>query len=200
MDQYVTGAVIRKLREERKLSQSRLAEILGVSDKAVSKWETGRGYPDITLIEPLADALGISVIELLRGRNVTNTNRSANMEKLRFYVCPICGNVLCAAGEAVVSCCGVTLPPLEAEEPEGEHRCVVEDVEDEKYVRIVHPMNRAHFISFIAAVRDEGFELVKLYPEGGAEARVKTGRTRWLYWYCNRHGLFRLSLRGDRRG
>ncbi|MBR3990756.1 MAG: XRE family transcriptional regulator, partial [Clostridia bacterium] len=68
------------------------------------------------------------------------------------------------------------------------------------YVRIVHPMNRAHFISFIAAVRDEGFELVKLYPEGGAEARVKTGRTRWLYWYCNRHGLFRLSLRGDRRG
>ena len=195
MDQYVTGSVIRRLREERRMTQSRLAELLGVSDKTVSKWETGRGYPDITLIEPLADALGISVIELLSGRNVTNTNRSANMEKLRFAVCPICGNVLCAAGEAVVSCCGVTLPPLEPEEPDEEHRCAVEDVEDERYVRIDHPMTKTHFISFLAAVRDDGFELVKLYPEGGAEARVRRGRVRWLYWYCNRHGLFRLSLR-----
>ena len=191
MDQYVTGAVIRKLREERRLSQSRLADILGVSDKAVSKWETGRGYPDITLIEPLAEALGISVIELLRGRNVTNANRSANMEKLRFYVCPICGNVLCAAGEAVISCCGVTLPPLEAEEPDEAHRCVMEDVEDEKYVRIGHPMTRTHFISFIAAVRDEGVELVKLYPEGGADARFQIRGTRYFLYYCNRHGLFK---------
>ena len=64
MNQYITGAMIKRLREEKKISQNKLAETIGVSDKAVSRWETGRGYPDITLIEPLAEALGVSVIEL----------------------------------------------------------------------------------------------------------------------------------------
>ena len=58
MNQYVTGAMIRRLREEKRITQQQLADRLGVSGKAVSKWETGRGYPDITLIEPLAAALG----------------------------------------------------------------------------------------------------------------------------------------------
>ena len=49
MDQYVTGAVIKKLREKNDLTQMQFAEKLGVSDKSVSKWETGKGYPDITL-------------------------------------------------------------------------------------------------------------------------------------------------------
>ena len=57
MDPYVTGAAVKALREQRGLTQLQLAERLSVSDKAISKWETGRGYPDITLLEPLADAL-----------------------------------------------------------------------------------------------------------------------------------------------
>ena len=195
MNQYITGAIIKKLRESRKLSQSALAEKLRVSDKAVSKWETGRGYPDITLIEPLADALGISVIELLSGRDVTNTNRACKMERTRFYVCPLCGNVLYATGEAVISCCGVTLPPLEAEAPDAEHACAVEVSEDELYLSFRHGMSKAHYLSFVAAVRDGGCELVKLYPEGGAEARVKAGGVRRLYCYCNRHGLFELPVK-----
>ncbi len=190
MNQYVTGAIIKKLRESRKMSQSALAEKLRVSDKAVSKWETGRGYPDITLIEPLADALGISVMELLSGKDVTNTNRACNMERIRFYVCPLCGNILYATGEAVISCCGVTLPPLEAESPDDEHSCAVEMSEDELYLSFRHEMSKTHYLSFVAAVRDNGCELVKLYPEGGAEARVKAGGVRRLYCYCNRHGLF----------
>lgn len=190
MNQYITGAIIKKLRESRKMSQSALAAKLRVSDKAVSKWETGRGYPDITLIEPLADALGISVMELLSGRDVTNTNRACDMERIRFYVCPLCGNILYAAGEAVISCCGVTLPPLEAEAPDHEHACAVEVSEDELYLSFRHEMSKTHYLSFVAAVRDNGCELVKLYPEGGAEARVKAGGVRRLYCYCNRHGLF----------
>lgn len=195
MNQYVTGAIIKKLREERKLSQSELAAKLRVSDKAVSKWETGRGYPDITLIEPLSDALGISVIELLSGKDVTNTNRSCKMERTRFYVCPLCGNILYGTGEAVISCCGVTLPPLEAEFPDDEHFCTVEALEDELYLSFRHEMSKTHYLSFVAAVRDNGCELVKLYPEGGAEARVKAGGVRRLYCYCNRHGLFQLSVK-----
>ena len=64
-NEYITGAMIKRLREEKKLTQSELAEKIFVTDKAVSKWETGRGYPDISLVEALAKALDVSVIELL---------------------------------------------------------------------------------------------------------------------------------------
>lgn len=197
MNQYVTGNMIKLCREAKKLTQAELACTLGVSDKAVSKWETGRSYPDITLIEPLAKALGVSAIELLSGESVTNRNMSFNMKKTKVYVCPICGNVIFAAGEAVISCCGIVLPPLEAETP-GE-KCPfplkVETVEDEYYVSIDHPMEKSHFISFMAAVADNRVELVKLYPEGGAEARFKIRQTDFIYYYCNKHGLYVKKIR-----
>ena len=194
MNTYVTGAIIKRLREEKKLTQLELAEQLHVSDKSVSKWETGRGYPDIALIEPLAAALGISVMELMSGSGVTNTNRTFNMLRTKLYVCPICGNVLAATGEALISCCGITLPPLEVEETDEAHAPNVEIVEDEYYVTLDHEMTKQHSISFMAAVSDDGIQLVKLYPEGNAEARFKIRRTKYLYWFCNRHGLFRQRL------
>lgn len=199
MDQYVTGAMIKRLREEKHLTQAELAERLLVSDKAVSKWETGKGYPDITLIEPIAKALGISVQELLLGSSITNRNRSFNMLRVKFYVCPLCGNVLMSTGEAVVNCCGLMLTPLEPEEPDEKHTLTVENVEDEYYVRLEHPMTKAHSITFIAAVSDEGAALTKLYPEGEAAARCKRGRTRYLYYYCNHHGLFRVRVPAGRK-
>lgn len=192
MNQYVTGNMIKLCREAKRLTQAELAHTLGVSDKAVSKWETGRSYPDITLIEPLARALGVSTIELLSGESVTNRNLSFNMKKTKVYVCPICGNVVIAAGEAVISCCGIVLPPLDAEIP-GEHcpyPLKVEQVEDEYYVSIEHPMEKSHYISFMAAVSDDRVEIVKLYPEGPAEARFKMRRTEFIYYYCNKHGLY----------
>lgn len=131
MNQYVTGAMIRRLREKKRLTQGQLAARLNVTDKAVSKWETGKGYPDVTLIEPIAAVLGVSVIELLSGTDVVNENRAFHMGRLKFYVCPVCGNVITAAGSTLVSCCGITLPPQEAEEPDAEHRLIVERVEDE---------------------------------------------------------------------
>ena len=70
MNQYVTGTTIKELREKNKITQVQLAEKLGVSDKTVSKWETGKGYPDITLLEPIADALRVSVAELITGNPV----------------------------------------------------------------------------------------------------------------------------------
>lgn len=79
MNQYVTGAVIKKLREKNHLTQSELAERLCVSDKAVSKWETAKGYPDISLLEPIAKVFRISVAELISGNEVSNVNVSANI-------------------------------------------------------------------------------------------------------------------------
>ena len=194
MDKYVTGAVIRKLRENKKMTQEELAEKLFVSSKAVSKWETGQGFPDVSLIEPLAKALGISVIELLSGEDIRNINRASNMNRCKFYVCPVCGNVIEATGEAVVSCCGITLPPLDAEECDDEHRINVETVEDEYYVTVDHPMTKDHYISFLAAVSDDGIQLKKLYPEGPCEARFRIRAVRKIYAFCNHHGLFLLKM------
>lgn len=190
MDKYVTGAVIRRLREKKKMTQEDLAGKLYVSGKAVSKWETGQGFPDISLLEPLAKALDISVIELLSGEDVQNRNRTFNMMRGKFYVCPVCGNVIRSTGEALISCCGITLPPVEPEPEDEEHRIHVETVEDEYYVTVDHPMTKEHYISFLAAVTDIGIQFVKLYPEGNAEARFKINRVRKLYAFCNRHGLF----------
>lgn len=194
MDRYVTGAVIRKLRENKKMTQEELAAKVFVSSKAVSKWETGQGFPDVSLIEPLAKALDISVIELLSGEDISNLNRSSNMARGKFYVCPVCGNVIQASGEAVVSCCGITLPPLEPEACDDEHQIRVENVEDEYYVTVDHPMTKEHYISFLAAVSDQGIQFVKLYPEGGAETGFRRACIKKIYAYCNRHGLFMLKL------
>ncbi|MBR6902827.1 MAG: helix-turn-helix domain-containing protein [Clostridia bacterium] len=190
MDKYVTGAVIRRLRENKKMTQEELADKLSVSSKAVSKWETGAGFPDISLLQPLAKALDISVIELLSGEDISNHNQSANMAKGRFYVCPVCGNVIYSIGEAVHSCCGITLPPSEPENADFEHSINIQIVEDEYYVTVNHPATKEHYISFLAAVSDCGINLIKLYPEGSNEARFKINRQEKIYAYCNRHGLF----------
>mgnify|MGYP003483612573 FL=1 len=116
MDNYITGAKIKRLREEKALTQDELSQKIFVSNKTVSKWENGHGLPDISLLEPLAKALDISVIELFSGNEVRNQNKSFNMKKVLFYTCPVCGNVIQTTGQAVISCCGITLPPLEAEE------------------------------------------------------------------------------------
>lgn len=198
MDNYVTGAVIKRLRENKKMTQEELAQKIFVTSKAVSKWETGKGFPDVGLLEALGKVLDVSVIELLSGEDITNLNKSCNMAKGKFYVCPVCGNVIQTSGEAVISCCGITLPPLEAEESDDKHSLNVETVEDEYYVTMNHPMTKEHYISFLAAISNDGVQLVKLYPEGNAEARFKISRVLKLYAYCNRHGLFEVDRKAIR--
>lgn len=194
MNTYVTGATIRRLREERGLTQSQLAGLIGVSDKAVSKWETAKGLPDITLMDPLAGALGVSVMELMSGEAITNRNVSGNMLRSKIYVCPICGNVIHSTGETLVSCCGVTLPPLEAEETDDDHDVSIEAVEDEQFVTVRHPMTKEHYISFLVYVTSDRFQMVKLYPEGNAETRLQVRGRGFLYLYCNRHGLMKKKI------
>lgn len=194
MNPYVTGNTIKKLREAKKLTQADFANILAVSDKTISKWETGKGYPDITLLEPIAKALNISVMELLSGATITNRNRSSNMLRSKLYVCPICGNVISSIGDSVVSCCGITLPALEAEEPDASHALKLEKVEDDYYVTVNHEMTKNHYISFFAAVTHDAIQIVKMYPEGNAQVRFSRAKVRILYAYCNKHGLFQVKV------
>ena len=194
MDNYVTGAAIRRLREEKNMTQAALAQKLDVSPKTVSKWETAKGFPDISLLDALAGALEVSVPELLSGEPVVNRNISGNMLRSRFYCCPICGNVIHTMGEAAISCCGVSLPPLEAEDTDDTHSVTIEPVEDEQFVVVHHEMTKTHYISFLAQVTTDRLQMVKLYPEGNAQCRFQIRGRGYLYLYCNRHGLMRCRL------
>ena len=194
MNSYITGATIKFLRERKGLTQLQLAEEIGVSSKAVSKWETAKGLPDISLVEPLSQALGVSVMELMSGETVVNKNASSNILVSKFYVCPVCGNVVHSTGEAVISCCGITLPPLEAEETDGEHSITVENVEDEHFITVHHDMSKKHYISFLAYVTCDRVQFVKFYPEGNAETRLQLRGRGYLYIYCNKHGFMKKKI------
>jgi transcriptional regulator with XRE-family HTH domain/desulfoferrodoxin (superoxide reductase-like protein) len=194
MNTYVTSTTIRQLREKQNLTQAELAECIGVSSKTISKWETAKGLPDISLLQPLAQALNISVIELMNGEHIINKNTSGNLLRSKFYVCPICGNMIHSTGDTVISCCGIMLPALEAEEADADHAVQITPVEDEFFLSAAHPMTKQHYISFIAFVTSDRIQMVKLYPEGNAETRLQLRGRGFLYYYCNQHGLFKQKV------
>lgn len=94
MDNGKIGELIHRLLRERGLTQLQLAECLGVSDKAVSKWERGLGCPELSLLPELAEALEVDMGKLLSGELAANDRVSGNVNRLRFWVCPSCGNVV----------------------------------------------------------------------------------------------------------
>lgn len=181
-----------RLRRRSGMSQQEVAATIGVTRQTVRNWESGRGLPDISLIESLAAALGVSVAELLTGDVRQNANRAGNMLRSRFYVCPICGNVVHALGEGSFSCCGSQLISQEAEEPDEHHNATVTYLDGSWHVLIDHPMTKQHYISFIAYVTSGGIQLTKLYPEQEAEVRIPANGSGYLYFFCNQHGLFRM--------
>lgn len=194
MNQAVTGMLIRELREKHQLTQAELAQKLCVSDKTISKWETGKGTPDVSLLEPLAQVFGISLSELMSGNTVRNVNVSSNILRSKFYVCPVCGNVLHSMGEAVIHCHGMLLEPLEPKETDEEHMLFIEGVEDEYYVRVDHEMTKQHYISFAAALSPDRMQMVRLYPEGNAEARFQMRGVKKMLFYCSKDGLFSMTV------
>lgn len=191
---YITGETIKRLREKKKLTQKELAEKLMMSDKTISKWETKKGLPDLSILSELANALSVSVPELLTGDVAVNKNISADMRRSRFYVCPICGNVIHAMGEGAFSCCGIRLPSQEAEEPDEQHRLYVEDVDGEMFVYLDHPMEKSHSISFMAYVTDCHIQMEKLYPEQAAQTHFRRAGRGTIFAFCNRHGLFSVKV------
>ena len=194
MNQAVTGMLIRELREKHQLTQAELAQKLCVSDKTISKWETGKGTPDVSLLEPLAQVFGISLSELMSGNTVRNVNVSSNILRSKFYVCPVCGNVLHSMGEAVIHCHGMLLEPLEPKETDEEHMLFIEGAEDEYYVRVDHEMTKQHYISFAAALSPDRMQMVRLYPEGNAEARFQMRGVKKMVFYCSKDGLFSMTV------
>ena len=194
MNKQSLGMMITSLRKEKQMTQLELANLTGVTDKAVSKWETAKGLPDISLIEPLANALSVSVMELMTGDTVINKNISSNILRSKFYVCPVCNNIVRSVGDAVISCHGITLPPLESEDTDENHQITIEKVEDEHFITVNHDMTKEHYISFVAYLTSDRVQFVKFYPEGNAETRLNIRGSGFLYIYCNKHGLMKQKI------
>lgn len=187
MDSYVTGVMIKNLREEKRMTQKELADKILVSEKTISKWETGKGLPDISLLEPLSKALGVSLVELFQGEVVVNKNKAANILKTKFYICPVCGNIITSIGEGSFSCCGRTLIVQEAEKDDS---IQIEKQENELYIVIASPMNKTDYIFFIAYCTIDSIQMKKLYPEQNAEAIFSINGPGIIYYYNNKNGLF----------
>lgn len=115
MDQIKTGKFISTLRKERELTQIQLADIIGISDKTISKWERGAGLPDVSLMMPLCEALEISVNELLSGEKLAESEYKRKAEatimdlvkenkenKKRLYQSIVCGIITIIAVLALI--------------------------------------------------------------------------------------------------
>lgn len=190
MDQVRTGKLIRTLRLKHNMTQLALADRIGVSDKAVSKWERGCGAPEISILPVLAEALQVDTEALLRGDMKENDPSSGNMNKLDFYYCPECGNLVYATDAADISCCGKKLMPLQAKRAEKEEQLQVSIADGEWYITSAHEMWRGHYISFLAFLTGDTVIVKKLYPEWGLEARIPFFAHGTLFWYCTQDGLF----------
>lgn len=190
MDYEKIGGLIRSLRTQQALTQLQLAGRIGVSDKAVSKWERGQGCPDVSLLPRLAQTLGVEVEGLLAGELLENEQTGGTMKHLNFYVCPTCGNLLTAQAGAAVTCCGKKLAPLEAVKAPQEERLPVEIIENDYFIASPHPMTKEHYVSFVALVTGDTLVLKRLYPEWDLQTRLPRIGHGKLFWYCTQHGLF----------
>ncbi|MGL5330962.1 MAG: helix-turn-helix domain-containing protein [Peptostreptococcaceae bacterium] len=190
MDSRKIGELIYNLRKEKNLTQKQISDKMSISDKTISKWERGQGCPDIALLPELSEILGISIDSLLSGEINVNEPVGGNMNKIKFYVCPQCENLMTSTSDAVISCCTKKVEALNLKKQDDEHMLDIEKVEDELYVTTTHEMKKEHYISFIAYVRGDQALIVKQYPEWNMQFRFrKQGRGR-LYYYCTNDGLF----------
>lgn len=190
MDCIKVGKLIFSLRTEKGMTQKQLAAAMNISDKTISKWERGLGCPDVSLLGDLSEIFGVHIEKILQGNLSRNDADAGNMKKIKFFVCPVCGNVLTATGDAEIYCCGRRLMPLMARAAEEGHRLNVQEIEDEYYVTFDHEMSKQHFISFVACVACDKVLLIKLYPEQSGEFRMPRMRDGKLYFYCNQHGFW----------
>ena len=194
MDLLKTGKLIARLRQEKGLTQKDVAKKLGICAKTVSKWETGHGFPDVSIISKLSEFFQVDISKLLEGELPQVKQEVGNVKNTKFYVCEKCGNILTSIGNAEITCCGKKLSPLKPKEADEAHTLNIENIEDDFYITFPHPMTKEHYISFISYVRFDRVLTIRLYPEQGGELRFPQMRGGKMYYYCNTHGLFDLKV------
>ena len=194
MDYSKIGQLIYNLRKENNMTQKELAEKMNLSDRTISKWERGVGCPDVSLLHKLSHIFKVSIENILSGDLAANEQSRGSMKKIKFYVCPCCGNILVSTEDADIACCGRKLASLDARPEDQSHTMLVEEVDGEYFVSIRHEMSKTHFISFLAYAACGHVTLVKLYPEQAAEVRFPKFYGGQLYGYCIQHGLWQKRI------
>lgn len=112
------------------------------------------------------------------------------MNKIKFYMCPDCGNIITSMGDAVISCCNKPLTVLSAKTENENHVMNLKEIEGDYFVTFDHEMSKTHYIAFVAYVGYDRVLLVKLYPEQSGELRFPKMQGSKIYAYCNQHGLW----------
>ncbi len=194
MDLTKNGRFLCELRKAKGMTQKQVADKLGIVPKTVSKWETGRGFPDVSMVSLLAEIFGVSEKAILMGDLKTNSEETGNMKRIRFYVCPHCGSFIQGVGNSCITCCGKQLDALATRSCDDEHKLSVSKIEDDYYIEFDHEMTKEHYISFVSYVGFDRVLTVKLYPEQEASVRFPQMRGGSLYYHCSKHGLFRHKL------
>ena len=141
------------------------------------------------LIYQLRQEKGMTQLQLAGELN-SNEILGGNMKKMHFYVCPVCGNMITAMTDTGISCCGKKLQPLQPHKADEKQKLNVARIENDFYITANHPMEREHYIPFVALLTSDTLMLRKLYPEWELQARIPIFSHGRLLWYCNRHGLF----------
>lgn len=193
MDCVKVGRLIAKLRKEQGLTQKNIADALGIQSKTVSKWECGLGCPDLSLWPDLSTILGVDMQQLMEGEITPNKPDPGNIAKIRFYVCPSCGNILVSTGSASIFCCGRKLDPVSPIETQEFPKITIEEMDVDYYITVDHPMTKERYLAFAALVKSDRVYLHRLYPEQSPSFRFPMISGGKLYVYSTKHGLLAYS-------
>lgn len=195
MNAEKTGSLIRSLRIKKGLTQKELAQMICVTDKAVCKWEKGRGCPNITLISQLSKVLEVDIQSILQGYLDKNKKIGENMNHLKFYKCPTCGNLITSIKSVELSCCGNKLSPVSAQtRSEPEYQPVIQEFDGQYSIKFNHPMTKSNYISQVIVVRYDQIMTVNLYAESEAIITIPQVRGIRLFVITNKSELIAVTV------
>lgn len=193
MNPEKTGLIIKNARIKKGLTQKQLADAISVTDKAVCKWETGRGCPDITLLSQLSRILEIDIQSILRGELVKNKSIAGNMNRIKFYRCPTCGNLVTSVKEIEISCCGNKLPFAEAHKSNDEkYTPIIKEFDGQYSVSFNHPMTKDDYIANIITVQYDKILVINLFAEQEAVVTLPQIEGLRMFLITSQDGLIAL--------
>ena len=195
MNAEKTGSLIRSLRIKKGLTQKELAQVICVTDKAVCKCEKGRGCPNITLISQLSKVLEVDIQSILQGYLDKNKKIGENMNHLKFYKCPTCGNLVTSIKSVELSCCGNKLSPVSAQtRSDPEYQPVIQEFDGQYSIKFNHPMTKSNYISQVIVVRYDQIMTVNLYAESEAIITIPQVRGIRLFVITNKSELIAVTV------
>ena len=195
MNAEKTGSLIRSLRIKKGLTQKELAHMICVTNKAVCKWEKGRDCPNITLISQLSKVLEVDIQSILQGYLDKNKKIGENMNHLKFYKCPTCGNLVTSIKSVELSCCGNKLSPVSAQtRSEPEYQPVIQEFDGQYSIKFNHPMTKSDYISQVIVVRYDQIMTVNLYAESEAIITIPQVRGIRLFVITNKSELIAVTV------